>query len=209
MSAEPAKQAAATAADDSQRLPEQQPPANDRKSVKVIDPRADYGLAERLYVPQILRGLAITTATFATNFFNLLRGKRGITTIQYPDEKLEHSPLYRGLHILAQREDGTPKCVACYMCSTACPADCIYIEAIEDPDPAVEKRPVRFDIDLSRCVFCGFCEEACPCEAIYMSSEYQDMPQDNFSGFIISIDELLNRPQELVERKKTAIKGRR
>lgn len=191
------------------KLPAIQPPENPRKTVRVLDPRAELGLAERLYLPQILRGLSITTTIFARNFWNLIRGRRGMVTIQYPEEKLEHSPRYRGLHILAQREDGTPKCVACYMCSTACPADCIYIEAIEDPDPKVEKRPVRFDIDLSRCVFCGFCEEACPCEAIYLTNTYEDMPQDNFTDFMIHIDELLGRPQHLVERKKTAIKGRR
>ena len=189
--------------------PVPQPPPRPNKTIKVVDPRRDYNFWDRLYVPQILRGLAITTTIFAANMWRWLTGRRGAFTIRYPEERLVHSPRYRGLHILAQREDGTPKCVACYMCATACPADCIYIEAIEDPDPKVEKRPVRFDIDLSRCVFCGFCEEACPCEAIYLTNTYPDMPQDNFSDFILTLDVLLNRDQALVERKETAIKGRR
>jgi len=185
------------------------PPESDRKIVKVVDPRRDYGFWDRLYVPQIMRGLAITSSIFFGNMWKWITGRRGGVTIQYPEERLEHSPRYRGLHILAQRDNGEPKCVACFMCSTACPADCIYIEAEEHPDPDVEKYPVRFDIDLSRCVFCGYCEEACPCEAIYLTDTYDDLAQDNFSDLLITRDELLHRDQQLVEKKKTAIKGRR
>ncbi len=179
------------------------------KTIKVVDPRAKMSVLDQLYFPQIVRGLSITTAIFLRNMWAWMTGKKGGVTIQYPEEKLEHSPRYRGLHILAQRDDGSPRCVACYMCSTACPADCIYIEAEEHPDPAIEKRPNRFDIDLSRCVFCGFCEEACPCEAIYMTASYEDLPQDNFSDLVVDLDFLLNRDQTLVTKKKNAIKGRR
>lgn len=184
-------------------------PQSPAKQVRVIDPRAELGLWEQLYIPQILRGLAVTTAIFLRNMGLWLRGKKGGVTIQYPEERLTHAPRYRGLHILAQREDGSPRCVACFMCSTACPADCIYIEAEEHPDPKIEKRPKRFQIDLSRCIFCGFCEEACPCEAIYLTPTYDDMPKDNFSDLIIDLDFMLNRDQNLVTIKKTAIKGRR
>ena len=55
-------------------------------------------------------------------------------TVQYPEEKRKTSGRYRGIHVLTQREDGTPKCVACYMCATVCPAECIYIEAGERPE---------------------------------------------------------------------------
>ena len=48
------------------------------------------------------------------------------------------------------------------MCSTVCPADCITIEGAEHPDPAIEKFPESFTIDLLRCVYCGLCEEALP-----------------------------------------------
>lgn len=185
------------------------PQRKPEKTVKVLDPRAELGFWEKLYFPQALRGLAVTSSIFMRNMWYWIRGKKGGVTIMYPEEKLDHAPRYRGLHILAQREDGSPRCVACYMCSTACPADCIYIEAAEHPDPQIEKYPVRFDIDLARCVFCGFCEEACPCEAIYLTDTYEDMPKDNFSDLIVDIDFLLNRDQTLVTKKRTAIKGRR
>jgi NADH-quinone oxidoreductase subunit I len=182
---------------------------NPKRKVKVVDPRGEIGFWERLYLPEFLKGLSVTVVIFFTNLFHWVFKGRGGVTIQYPEEKLTHNSRYRGLHILAQREDGSPKCVACYMCSTVCPAECIYIEAAEHPDPRIEKYPVRFDIDLSRCVFCGFCEEACPCEAIYLTDDYSDMAQDNFSDMILTLEKMLNRDQRLVEKKRAAIRGRR
>ncbi|KKK48223.1 hypothetical protein LCGC14_3147310, partial [marine sediment metagenome] len=53
-------------------------------------------------------------------------------------------------HIITTKDDGSLRCVACYMCETACPADCIKIIAEEDPEATVEweKRPLLFEIDL-------------------------------------------------------------
>ena len=59
------------------------------------------------------------------------QGLATITTVQYPEEKVPYPEGYRGLHRLVPREDGKPRCVACYMCATICPAQCIYIEAGE------------------------------------------------------------------------------
>jgi len=104
---------------------------------------------------------------------NLVRTLFGgqASTVQYPEQKRAHSGRYRGIHLLTVREDDTPKCVACYMCATVCPAECIYIEAGERPEKTIEKYPTRFEIDLLRCVYCGFCVDACPEEAILMSKE--------------------------------------
>lgn len=124
-------------------------------------------IAERLYLP-LLAGMVVTIRHM---FLNLLRIRKRVT-IEYPEERREYSPRYRGHHILTTRPDGSVRCVACYLCATACPAECIHIEAGESPDVNVEKYPVVYEIDMLRCVFCGYCVDACPEEAIIMSNNY-------------------------------------
>ncbi len=137
-------------------------------------------LRERMYFPEVIRGVGILMKQFLRNFFfgreknpDLLARDRTLSqnaTLQYPEERVPYPPGYRGLHRLVPREDGRPRCVACYMCATACPAQCIYIEAGEVPGDPIEKYPVKFVIDELRCVVCGFCVEACPKDAIRMDS---------------------------------------
>ena len=135
----------------------------------------------------ILLGMKIT-------FMNMIRTVflRGAATIQFPEQKRVSSGRYRGIHLLTAREDGTPKCVACYLCATACPAECIYIESGERPEKSIEKYPTRFEIDLLRCVYCGFCVDACPEEAIMMSRE-NDLVGTTRAELIIDRDRLMER----------------
>jgi len=140
----------------------------------------------------ILLGMGITLQNLWRTLF-----KRQASTIQYPEQKRNISGRYRGIHILTVRQDGTPKCVACYMCATACPAECIYIEAAERPEQNIEKYPTRFDIDLLRCVYCGFCVDACPEEAIMMSRE-NDLVGTSREELIIDRERLMARAK-LVE----------
>ena len=130
------------------------------------------------------------------NFLKTLFGGQA-STIQFPEQKRPHSERYRGIHLLTAREDGSPKCVACYMCATVCPAECIYIESGERPEKTIEKYPTRFEIDLLRCVYCGFCVDACPEEAILMSRE-NDLVGTSRAELIIDRDRLMARG-ELVE----------
>src|SRR5579885_2006864 len=55
-------------------------------------------------------------------------------TENYPDEPPKFMERYRGAHVLQRDENGLEKCVACFLCAAACPADCIYIEAAENTD---------------------------------------------------------------------------
>jgi NADH-quinone oxidoreductase subunit I len=141
-------------------------------------------LAEKLYVPEIIKGLMLTGGVFFKNLAQWfvwlsywVRGKgkgapTGGVTVFYPEENRDdYSPINRGKHILTMRESGDPQCVACYMCATACPAFCIHIVAGEHADPNIEKYPVSFDIEIDKCVFCGYCEEACPVDAIRLTPE--------------------------------------
>lgn len=135
------------------------------------------GLWERLYLPAVIRGLMLTGYRFWRNLFihtlhlfGLAKGIEAASTIQYPEERLPYPPTFRGRHRLTTKEDGSAQCTACFLCATACPADCIYIEAGEYPDKEVEKFPTRYEIDTLRCIYCGLCVEACPCDAIRMDT---------------------------------------
>jgi len=141
--------------------------------------------AERLYLP-LLAGLMVTIRHFFLNIFKI----RKRVTIQYPEERRAYSHRYRGHHILTTRPDGSVRCVACFLCATACPAECIHIEAGEHPDVNIEKYPVVYEIDMLRCVFCGYCVDACPEEAIIMSNNY-DMAFYSRSQSIVGKSDLM------------------
>ena len=154
---------------------------------------------------EISRGIAVTMRHFFKNTKAMLRGERpdavddpiaeGITTLEYPEQKRPYPERFRGLHRLTHRDDGSPRCVACLCCSTACPAQCIYIEAGEyvgdDKRHGYERYPVKFVIDELRCIFCGYCVEACPCDAIRMDTGRHAVPYDSRDQFIYGKNMLL------------------
>src|SRR2546430_14699372 len=74
---------------------------------------------------------------FATTLKHLF--KKPIT-VNYPDQKFPMFPKFRGKQVLMRDEHGLEKCVACGLCSVACPADAIYLEAAEN-DGTVQAGP--------------------------------------------------------------------
>ena len=88
----------------------------------------------------------------------------------YPEEPPKLEERYRGVHVLQRDVNGMEKCVACFLCAAACPADCIYIEAAENTEEvrisSSERYAKVYNIDYNRCIFCGYCVEACPTDAI-------------------------------------------
>ena len=93
-------------------------------------------------------------------------------TQQYPEEKREMYPRWRGQPQLTIDPDGRRRCVACTLCMVVCPSNAIKgIVAGESDDHG--KYPVAFTIDLQRCIFCGFCQEACPKGAIKLNNLYE------------------------------------
>lgn len=163
-------------------------------------------LEVRSYLPEIFRGVGVSMRHFFENTREMVRGNLpdpvldryddGITTISYPEQKRPYPERFRGIHRLTTRTDGSMRCVACLCCSTACPAQCIFIEAGEYPPGdkrrGYEKYPVRFVIDELRCIFCGYCVEACPCDAIRMDTGMHAVPYDSREQFIYDRDLLLS-----------------
>ena len=146
----------------------------DSDVINLKEPKLSLG--DQFYLPQVKIGLGTTLKHL---FQVVVRNKHRV--IQYPEEKREDLPIekggmnlptYRGVHRLNKDEEGRVKCVACFMCSTACPAHCIHIEGAESPWQDREKYPQKFDIDELRCIYCGMCEEACPVDAIELTHTY-------------------------------------
>ena len=129
-------------------------------------------LVTQSYMVEVVKGMAITTRQFVRNLF----GRKDVVTVQYPEDKRPYTARFRGRHLLTKRDDGQVRCVACMLCATACPANCITIVAAESSDKDIEKYPTSFEIDLLKCIYCGFCEEACPCDAIRMDSGVHALP---------------------------------
>src|SRR5580698_1884506 len=117
----------------------------------------------------------------------------------YPDGK---GPLrgavfqarFRGKHVLQRDENGLEKCVACFLCAAACPANCIFIEAAENTEEvrisSAERYAKVYNIDYNRCIFCGYCVEACPTDAITHGHGFE-LASLNATGMVMRKEDLL------------------
>src|SRR5947208_12014878 len=115
----------------------------------------------------IIKGMATTLKNM---------GKKP-TTISYPEQERELPPRFRGRHVLHRYDNGLERCVGCFLCAGACPADAIYIEAAENTEEdrvsPGERYAKVFDVNLLRCIFCGYCQAACPTGAITLEHNYK------------------------------------
>lgn len=174
--------------------------------IRVDEPELSFW--EKLYFPGILKGLWLTLR-------HVFRKKR---TMQYPRQRREQIDVstgglrnsnYRGLHRLNKDEQGRVECVACFMCETACPANCITIVGGEAPWPDREKYPVSFEIDELRCIYCGMCEQACPVDAIELTPVYNHFGTSR-AEMIYDKEKLLemyDKTRDIKPRKKPVIVG--
>ena len=164
------------------------------------------GWLERLYLPMIAKGIAVTSRHFFRNLRGFVTGRdRTDFVVQYPEERVDFPDAFRGMPVLVQLDNGQPKCVACGLCEFACPTDCISIVPGELEGARIERYPEAFDIDMSRCMFCGLCEEACPEEAIVMSREVELATYDRASMHYDK--ERLLVPEALLKRRLEFLRG--
>jgi NADH-quinone oxidoreductase subunit I len=169
-------------------------------NIKVV-PRYGESTKDRLYLPAIFEGMKVTFKHIIGN----VADSNAIDTLEYPEESpRDITERYRGLHRLTHREDDTIACVACFMCATACPAQCIRIVATEREDGEDEKMPSAFSIDTLECVFCGYCVEACPCDAIRMDTGIFSLTGNSREDFILEKEQLLAHKGVFGEEKSRA-----
>ena len=150
----------------------------------------------------VIRPLLIGFATTLKHLF-----KKPIT-VNYPEQKFPMFPKYRGKQVLMRDENGLEKCVACGLCSVACPADAIYLEAAEN-DGTVQAGPRYasvYQIHKTRCIFCGYCEEACPVGAIFMGKDYE-LAVYSKDDFVWDKQDLLV-PAATRRRRRQGLEGR-
>jgi len=113
-------------------------------------------------------------------------------TVEYPEKEEYLAPRWRGRIILSRDPDGEERCVGCYLCSAACPVDCIALQATEDDHG--RRYPEFFRINFSRCIFCGLCEEACPTYAIQLTPDFEMSEYDRTKLVYEKEDLLINGP---------------
>jgi NADH-quinone oxidoreductase subunit I len=142
---------------------------------------------EKIYLPEIFKGLRLTIAQIFKPKF----------TYSFPDEHFKPPAQFRGRPVLVE-ENGVERCVACGLCSRVCPALAIEVQASET-DLEKERYPEKFEINMVRCIFCGFCEEVCPEEAIVMSNEYLLVFQSQQEA-VFGKEKLLKTTEELKDR---------
>lgn len=183
----------------------------DKLKPKKVRKNIELTLWEKLYIPEVIKGMVVTTRHFIVNMVGFIfppeGKKRKIFTIYYPEEKLSIHIAYRGRPVLVQREDGKEKCVACGLCERICPAFAISIVGGErvrnvelDSKSEIERYPLTYTLDMSRCVYCGLCEEVCPHEAIVMSDEYQGLAEYDRENMVYPKEKLLVPVAKLQKR---------
>jgi NADH-quinone oxidoreductase chain I len=111
----------------------------------------------------LLAGMAVTIRYFV----------KPIVTVQYPREKLQMTPRYRGYpQFIIDPETKTHKCIACEMCARICPSQLITVEGVKLIG-AKQKVPLVYLHEHQYCSLCGLCVEVCPTKALEFSQDYR------------------------------------
>ena len=105
--------------------------------------RPKFSLLDKIYVVELVKGLAITMRHLVLSLLGKSRGKEDFSQkgvgvcMQFPDERWDSRlpEYFRGAPTLVRGEDGRERCVSCQLCEFICPARAITITPGE-VDPA-------------------------------------------------------------------------
>ena len=163
---------------------------------KVSVSNKEMTFSEKLYLPEIIKGMGVTLNHLFQKKVTYIHGK----------DKREFAPVYRGLHVLKLDDEGRERCTACGLCAVACPAEAITMVAAERQPGEEhlyreEKYAKTYEIDMLRCIFCGLCEQACPKEAIYLTDRLVEVDVTRGS-FIYEKKDLLETMDKRVDITK-------
>ena len=109
---------------------------------------------DRLYIPALIKGM----------FTTLKHIPKKKLTVQYPEDPRsvnERNDRYRGIHKLTTTEKDEIKCVACFLCATACPAGLHYnsgstrTRRMDNQRRIINVKNILmfFEINMLRCIF--------------------------------------------------------
>jgi len=121
-------------------------------------------LLRKIFLVDLIEGLMVT--------FRYQQPKY-IVTEQYPAQRPKVAERYRGAPRLnINPETNETLCIACDLCSLACPEKLIVVSSRRD-EQTRRKILTDFTYDLSRCMFCGLCEDACPVDALELTQDFE------------------------------------
>ena len=144
------------------------------------------------YFTDIFTAISTITGGMLITLNHLIRAKKGIATLQYPEERWPRPERNIGFNsesynvIRSRLHVDMDDCIGCLKCERACPVDCIKIETEKSPDRGNDIKDInhigittngtkkalvvtRFDIDMTECCYCNLCTYPCPEECIFMT----------------------------------------
>jgi len=152
----------------------------------------------------LFQGMAVTARNFVGSYFD----KELLTTIQYPEERMALPENSRSFPFLVfDKTADAMRCVACKICETDCPPQCIYIVMDRDEKGKPRQRPKVFDIDISVCMQCQICVEVCPFDAIKMDNDYEKSQYGRFDDLVEHLPDLLKSNEYYNKIKPTEARG--
>ncbi len=152
----------------------------------------------------LFEGMAVTARNFVGSYFD----KELLTTIQYPEERMQLPENSRSFPFLVfDKSADAMRCVACKICEVECPPQCIYIVMDRDEKGKPRQRPKVFDIDISVCMQCQICVEVCPFDAIKMDNDYEKSKYGRFDDLVERLPDLLKSNEYYNKIKPTEAKA--